>query len=228
MNRTSVFIVDAHPLFRRGVRTAIEAQEDMVVLGEASAGQPAVTEVLSLQPDLMLIDVALPGMTGLDLLRSVKHAQPRTGFIIITEKEDEEDLFVAVKLGAAAYFKKNVGPDVLVDAIRKVSQGEYLINDNVLSRPTLASRVLGSFRDLTKSVEPLAEPLFIPLSGREVEVLDSVAKGNSNKEIARVLKISDQTVKNHITSILRKLAVNDRTHAVVFALRQGWISMDPA
>ncbi len=129
-------------------------------------------------------------------------------------------------MGAAAYFLKDVDPAILVDAIRKVSQGEYLINDNVLARPMLASRVLKSFRELAIG-EPETEPLFVPLSAREVEVLDYIAKGNSNKEIARVLKISDQTVKNHITSILRKLAVNDRTQAVVYALRRGWIKMDP-
>ncbi len=227
MNRISVFIVDARPLFRHGIRTAVEAQNDMVVLGESADGQTAVTQASRNPPDLMLIDVALPGISGLEVLRTVKHIQPRTGFIIITEEEDEADLFMAVKLGAAAYFRKNVGAEMLVDAIRKVSQGEYLINDKVLSRPTLASKVLGAFREVA-TARPDTEPLFVPLSGREIEVLDSIAKGNSNKAIARVLKISDQTVKNHITSILRKLAVNDRTHAVVFALRRGWIILDPA
>ncbi|MGH2365339.1 MAG: response regulator [Chloroflexota bacterium] len=226
MERISVFIVDAHPLFRQGIRSTVEAEPDMSVCGEAADGQTAVSEVTNNAPDLMLIDVDLPLMNGLEVLRSVKHIQPRTGVIIITNQEDEEDLFRAIKLGAAAYFLKDVAPDMLVEAVRKVSQGEYLINDNVLARPMLASRVLKSFRELAIG-EPETEPLFVPLSAREVEVLDYIAKGNSNKEIARVLKISDQTVKNHITSILRKLAVNDRTQAVVYALRRGWIKMDP-
>lgn len=226
MEQISVFIVDAHPLFRQGIRATLEAQSDMVVTGEAPDGQTAVNEASANAPDLMLIDVALPVMNGLEVLRSIKHIQPRTSVIIITDQEDEEDLFRAIKLGAAAYFLKDVDPTVLVDAVRRVSQGEYLINDNVLARPLLASRVLKSFRELAVG-EPGTEPLFVPLSAREVEVLDYIAKGNSNKEIARVLKISDQTVKNHITSILRKLAVNDRTQAVVYALRKGWIKMDP-
>jgi DNA-binding NarL/FixJ family response regulator len=226
VDQISVFIVDAHPLFRQGIRATIEAQPDMTVVGEAADGQGAVNDASSAAPDIMLIDVTLPIMNGLEVLRSIKHIQPHTGIIIITDQEDEEDLFRAIKLGAAAYFLKDVDPSVLVDAVRRVSQGEYLINDNVLARPLLASRVLKSFRELAVG-EPGTEPLFVPLSAREVEVLDYIAKGNSNKEIARVLKISDQTVKNHITSILRKLAVNDRTQAVVYALRKGWIKMDP-
>ena len=113
-------------------------------------------------------------------------------------------------------------PEEMIHTIERVAQGEYLINDSVLAKPVLASRVLKSFRDLATGDQEV-EPLFIPLSAREVEVLDYIAKGNSNKEIARALSISDQTVKNHITSIMRKLAVNDRTQAVVYALRQGWI-----
>ncbi|MBV9121211.1 MAG: response regulator transcription factor [Chloroflexi bacterium] len=222
-----MFIVDAHPLFRQGIRATLEAQPDMRVTGEAADGQSAVNDASASTPDLMLIDVALPVMNGLEVLRSIKHIQPRTGVIIITDQEDEEDLFRAIKLGAAAYFLKDVAPEVLIEAVRRVSQGEYLINDNVLARPLLASRVLKSFRELAVGDPGGTEPLFVPLSAREVEVLDYIAKGNSNKEIARVLKISDQTVKNHITSILRKLAVNDRTQAVVYALRKGWIKMDP-
>src|SRR5205814_5258218 len=190
LEEVSVFIVDAHPLFRQGIRATIESQEDMTVVGEAADGQTAVNEASTSSPDLMLIDVALPIMNGFEVLRSIKHIQPRTGVVIITDQEDEEDLFRAIKLGAAAYFLKDVDPAVLVDAVRRVSQGEYLINDNVLARPLLASRVLKSFRELAVG-EPGTEPLFVPLSAREVEVLDYIAKGNSNKEIARVLKISD-------------------------------------
>jgi DNA-binding NarL/FixJ family response regulator len=145
----------------------------------------------------------------------------------MTTRDDEEKLFYAIKYGAAAYLLKSVDAEELHRVIRRVAQGEYLINDSVLAKPILASKVLKSFRDLAEEVDHEVEPLFIPLSSREVQVLDFIAKGNSNKEIARVLGISDQTVKNHITSILRKLAVNDRTQAVVYALRKGWIKMDP-
>ena len=119
----------------------------------------------------------------------------------------------------------NIEADELIQVIRRVAHGEYIINENVLSRPFVAARVLDKFRELTQT-DQAAESVFSPLTPREVEILDCVAQGNSNKEIARQLGISDQTVKNHITSILRKLAVNDRTQAVVMALKRGWLSID--
>jgi DNA-binding NarL/FixJ family response regulator len=149
--------------------------------------------------------------------------------IMLTPSEDEERLFQSIKVGAAAYYTRNITPGELIEAVRKVSQGEYLINDDVLSKPQLASRVLKSFRELTVEEEEgdnENKDSYSPLSSREVEILDYIARGNSNKEIAKSLKISDQTVKNHITSILKKLSVSDRTAAVVHALRHGWIKME--
>jgi DNA-binding NarL/FixJ family response regulator len=138
--------------------------------------------------------------------------------------EDDEQLFHAIRVGAAAYCTKDAQQDEIIKLIRRVARGEYLINENVLQRPFVASRVLDQFRELSQ-METGAEGVFSPLTPREVEILDCVAQGNSNKEIARILNISDQTVKNHITSILRKLAVNDRTQAVIYALRHGWIRL---
>ena len=143
----------------------------------------------------------------------------------MTTHEDDEQLFHAIRVGAAAYATKDIESEDLVDLIRRVARGEYLINDNVLSRPFVASRVLDQFRELS-SIDTVAENVFSPLTPREIEILDHVAQGNSNKEIARILSISDQTVKNHITSILRKLAVNDRTQAVIYALKHGWIRLE--
>ncbi len=146
--------------------------------------------------------------------------------MILTPSEDEERLFQSIKVGAAAYYTRNITPEELTDAVRRVSHGEYLINDDVLSKPQLANRVLKSFRELSvEEEEAPGKDSYSPLSSREVEILDYIAQGNSNKEIAKSLKISDQTVKNHITSILKKLSVNDRTAAVVHALRHGWIQM---
>jgi len=129
-----------------------------------------------------------------------------------------------IRVGASAYAIKDIASEDLISLIRRVGRGEYLINENVLSRPFVASRVLDQFRELA-AVDEMSEAVFSPLTPREVEILDCVARGNSNKEIARLLSISDQTVKNHITSILRKLAVNDRTQAVIYALRHGWIKL---
>jgi DNA-binding NarL/FixJ family response regulator len=220
-----ILVVDDHPLFRQGVRWALDAEPDMEVVGEAADGEQALTMSMELVPDVVLSDVNIPGPDGVEITRALKGVLPRTPVILMTAYDDEEQLFDAIKVGAAAYFLKDLGPTELMDGIRRVSHGEYLINENVLSKPMVASRVLKQFTDFSPE-EKGVEPLFVPLSNREIEVLDQIAKGNSNKEIARALKISDQTVKNHITSILRKLAVNDRTQAVVYAIRHGWIKME--
>ena len=138
--------------------------------------------------------------------------------------EDEDALFDAIKAGAAAFILKDVGPDDLVTIIRRVVAGEYLINDKVFAKPAVASRVLKEFRELAVYGQEAA-PIFAPLSPREVEILDNIAQGMTNKQVAYALSISEQTVKNHMSSILRKLSVNDRTQAVVYAMRQGWIRM---
>jgi DNA-binding NarL/FixJ family response regulator len=220
-----VLVVDDHPLFRQGVRFALDAEPDIEVVGEAADGDEALRMALELAPDVVLSDVNLPGPDGVEIVRTLKGALPHTVVILMTAYDDEDQLFDAVRVGAAAYFLKDLGPAELMESIRRVRKGENLINENVLSKPMVASRVLKQFTDLS-SVDRDVEPLFVPLSNREIEVLDRIAHGNSNKEIARTLGISDQTVKNHITSILRKLAVNDRTQAVVYAIRHGWIKMD--
>ena len=219
-----VLIVDDHPLFRQGVRWALDSEPDIEVVGEAADGEHAMELAAKLAPDVVLSDVNIPGPDGVEIARALKGVLPRTAVILMTAYDDEEQLFDAIRVGAAAYFLKDLGPQELMDGIRRVNRGEYLINENVLSKPLVASRVLKQFSD--PSSEKEAEPLFIPLSPREIEVLEQIAQGHSNKEIARFLKISDQTVKNHITSILRKLAVNDRTEAVVYAIRRGWIKME--
>ncbi len=225
MERVRVLIADDHPIFRQGLRGVLESEPDIEVVGEAADGKQAITLARAVAPDVILVDVHMPGSDGLEVARSVKLHLPRAGIILMTAYDDEEQLFQAIKVGASAFFLKDIRPDELLDGIRRAAQGEYLINESVLTKPLVASRVLKQFRDLSMVGQEM-EPLFVPLSAREIEVLDYIARGNSNKEIARALKISDQTVKNHITSILRKLAVNDRTQAVVYALRRGWIKME--
>lgn len=224
-HRIRVLIVDDHPLFRQGVRWALEVEPDIEVVGEAADGQQALAMAKELSPDVVLSDVNVPEPNGIEIARVLKSVLPYASVVLMTAYDDEEQLFEAVRVGAAAYFLKDLGPHELMDSIRRVSQGENLINEVALERPAVASRVLKQFHELSAEGGDV-EPLFVPLSNREIEVLDQIAHGNSNKEIARVLGISDQTVKNHITSILRKLAVNDRTQAVVFAIRHGWIKME--
>jgi DNA-binding NarL/FixJ family response regulator len=161
----------------------------------------------------------------LEVARALKRRQPHAGVIILTMHQDDEQLFNAIRAGASAYCTKDIEPEQLIDVITRVARGEYLINEMVLSRPFVASRVLDQFRELSR-LDRTSSGVFSPLTPREIEILDCVARGYSNKEIAQALNISDQTVKNHITSILRKLAVNDRTQAVIYALRHGWIKLE--
>ncbi len=226
MDSIRIMLIDEHPLFRQGCRATLEAAGDCVVIAESSSSREGLDLAKQHMPDVILIDALLSTNDALELARQLRHASPRVAIIMLTAFEDEEQLFQTMKLGAAAYLLKGISPDELVEAVRKVSRGIYIINDNVLSRPTVAKRVLRVFREMTAEEPPEVQPLYSPLSGREIEILDYIARGNSNKEIAKSLGISDQTVKNHITSILKKLSVNDRTAAVVHALRKGWIKMD--
>jgi DNA-binding NarL/FixJ family response regulator len=226
MESIRVILIDEHPLFRQGCRATLEGTGVCVVVAETSGSREGLELAKQYLPDVILIDALLSTNDALELARQLRHSAPQVAIIMLTAFEDEEQLFQSMKLGAAAYLLKGISPEELIDAVTRVSKGVYIINDNVLSRPTVAKRVLRVFREMTAEEPPEVQPLYSPLSTREIEILDYIARGNSNKEIAKSLKISDQTVKNHITSILKKLSVNDRTAAVVHALRKGWIKMD--
>ncbi len=220
----SILIVDDHPLFRQGVRATLERERDLRVVGEAADGQQAIQMTEELSPDVVLIDISLPGLNGLEVARVIKRRQPQVHLIVLTVYEDDEQLFNAIRAGASAYSSKDIEPSALVRMIRDVGRGRYLIDEHVFSKPHIATRVLRQFRELAAAEEELGA-LFSPLTGREIEILDCIAQGLTNKEIADRLCISSQTVKNHVTSILRKLQVNDRTSAVIYALRRGWIRL---
>jgi DNA-binding NarL/FixJ family response regulator len=225
-DKIRVLIIDDHPLFRQGIRWSLEAAGDMEVVGEAENGQEAIKLAERLQPDdVVLVDINLPGLNGLEVARVIKRRGPRIGMIVLSVYEDDEQLFQAIKVGAAAYSSKDVHPDALLRMIREVASGKYLINDSVLAKPHVATRVLHQFRELAATEDEQTSALFAPLTSREIEILDCIARGLSNKEIANELSISGQTVKNHITSILSKLQVNDRTMAVIYAIQRGWIKM---
>lgn len=226
METIRVIVVDEQPLFRQGICSTLEQMGDCEIIGTSTDEEEILELSRTGNPDVALIDAGLTTADPLEIARQLRHLAPQMAIIILTPSEDEERLFQSIKVGAAAYYTRNITPEELKDAVRRVSHGEYLINDDVLSKPQLASRVLKSFRELSvEEEEPPGKDTYSPLSSREVEILDYIAQGNSNKEIAKSLKISDQTVKNHITSILKKLSVNDRTAAVVHALRHGWIKM---
>jgi DNA-binding NarL/FixJ family response regulator len=222
--RIRILLVDDHALVRVGMRSILEREPDFEIVGEAEDGRRAQDVAADTDPDIVLMDLSLPAPGGIEATSRIKREIPAAGIIILAVDEDEEALFDAIKAGAAAFILKDVGPDDLVTIIRRVSAGEYLINDKVFARPAVASRVLKEFRELAVYGQEAA-PIFAPLSPREVEILDNIAQGMTNKQVAYALSISEQTVKNHMSSILRKLSVNDRTQAVVYAMRQGWIRM---
>jgi DNA-binding NarL/FixJ family response regulator len=224
MDAIRVLIMDDHPIFRHGLRWVLETAPDIKVVGEAANGQEAIQLAERLMPDVVLIDINLPGINGLEIARVLKRRDARMRLIVLSVVEDDEQLFNAIRVGVAAYAAKGITPEELMRIIREVAAGAYLINDLVMSKPHVATRVLSQFRELTSAGDENSQ-LFAPLTSREIEILDCIARGLSNKEIASQLSISGQTVKNHITSILAKLQVNDRTMAVIFAIQKGWIKM---
>jgi DNA-binding NarL/FixJ family response regulator len=223
-DKTTILLVDDHALFRVGMRNILEKETGMEVIGEAEDTRGAFDLSVQLSPDIILMDLSLPAPGGIETTQRIKRELPSAGIIVLAVNEDEDALFEAIKAGAAAFILKDVAPDDLVAIIRRVANGEYLINDKVFAKPAVASRVLKEFRELAIYGQEAA-PIFAPLSPREVEILDNIAQGMTNKQVAYALSISEQTVKNHMSSILRKLSVNDRTQAVVYAMRQGWIRM---
>jgi DNA-binding NarL/FixJ family response regulator len=222
--KTTILLVDNHALFRVGMRNILEREPGFEIIGEADDTRGAFDLSVQLSPDIILMDLSLPAPGGIETTQRIKRELPSAGIIVLAVNEDEDALFDAIKAGAAAFILKDVAPDDLVAIIHRVASGEYLINDKVFAKPAVASRVLKEFRELAIYGQEAA-PIFAPLSPREVEILDNIAQGMTNKQVAYALSISEQTVKNHMSSILRKLSVNDRTQAVVYAMRQGWIRM---
>jgi DNA-binding NarL/FixJ family response regulator len=223
-DKIRILVVDDHALFRVGISNILGQVREFDVVGEAADGRAALEMAGAVSPGIVLMDLSLPPPGGLETTQRIRREYPATAVVVMAQDEDEESLFASIKAGAAAFVIKDISPDDLIHVVRRVSQGEFLINDKVFSKPAVASRVLKEFRELAVYGQE-AQPIFAPLSPREVEILDNIAQGMTNKQVAYALSISEQTVKNHMSSILRKLAVNDRTQAVVYAMRQGWIKM---
>ncbi|MBI3536820.1 MAG: response regulator transcription factor [Chloroflexi bacterium] len=223
-SKIRVLIVDDHPLFRAGLRRVLELEPELSIEGEAADGQEALMKAKALKPQVILMDVNLPGKNGLQVTREIKADLDEIAVIVLTAYHDDEQMLHALRSGASAYFPKDVDPSHLVKAIHDTAQGNYVVNDAVLGKPQVATWLLNQFEQMASTGER-GEYAFQPLSTREMEILTCITSGQSNKEIAKQLGISRQTVKNHMTSILRKLAVNDRTQAAVYALRRGWIRL---
>ncbi len=217
-----ILLADASRLTTLGITQVLEKEADMEILTVVTDGEEAVAKTIELEPDVLVIEVDLPRLSGIKATQRVRRELPHVGVVVLTVEDEEQTLFEAIRAGAAAYLHKDCDPVELVDAIRKVRAGQFIINEKIFQRPAVASKVLAEFRELSV-YGPGSTHVFAPLSPREVQILDNIAQGMTNKEVAYALAISEQTVKNHMSSILRKLSVNDRTQAVVYAIRQGWI-----
>ena len=229
MLKRRVLLIEDHPMFRRGLKRMLEETGRFSVVAEAGNGHEAIHFADVHNPELMLVDVQLPGVTGLKVARVLRKQHPTAKIVFLSMHVDDDRIFDAIRAGAAAFLTKDIDAETLIDSLRRVLNGENLINGLVLGRPQLAWRVLSEFRQLSTDGDAEAETPYapLPLSAREIEVLDCVAQGFSNKEIAEALFVTEQTVKNHMTSVLRKLNVNDRVQAVLYAVKHGWIEIGP-
>jgi NarL family two-component system response regulator LiaR len=211
MEQITVLIVDDHAIVRHGLRTFFETQPCLLVLGEADSGEAAVRLAAELIPDVVLMDLVMPGMGGIEAIRQIKQESPQSQIIALTSYHDDEYIFPALYAGALSYVLKNVHPEELAEVVRKAARGESVLH------PHVASRVIQEMQG-AKQVFP---HLLTHLSERELEVLRLIANGLSNAAIAEQLTISEKTVKKHVSNILAKLHLLDRTQAAVMAWQQG-------
>ena len=212
----TVLLVDDHEMVRRGVRAFLQTRPDITVVAEAGSGEEAVRLAAEHAPDVALMDLIMPGMDGVEATRRLTARSPRTNVVMLTSYHDDEHIFPAIRAGALSYVLKEIGPEELADAVRKAAAGEAVLHPRVAAR--VVRELHGARRD-----EPNA---FRELSDRELEVLKLIAEGLSNTEISGRLFISEKTTKNHVSNILGKLHLADRTQAAVYAWRQGVVRRD--
>jgi DNA-binding NarL/FixJ family response regulator len=224
-HKIRIVVVDDHPVFRQGLRDVLMAEDDLDVIGEASDGEQALQLVRELLPDVVIMDVNIPGLNGLQVVHHLQQERISSYVLMLTAYDDAEQVFLAIRYGASGYFPKEVTPHKLIQAIRHISQGYSVIGDQVMDESQLAAWLLGATERFGGEGPGRLEEPMPSLSPREMEVLQLITHGLPNKIIAQRLDISHQTVKNHITSILHKLDVGDRTQAALYALRRGWVRL---
>ncbi|MFC2045279.1 LuxR C-terminal-related transcriptional regulator [Chloroflexota bacterium] len=225
-NRIKVFIISHQVLFRQGVELSLSSVSDIEISGDADFNNGVPFNIDNMPPDVTIIDIDAPSDAGLTMARTIKQRLPSIGIIMVTSTLNSGQFFTALKFQAAACVSKEIIPDQLIDMVRRVARGEHPINESLVTQPSVAEQVLQQFQELSWRSE--AEDIISPLTPRETEILNYVAQGYLNKQIAFQLGISEQTIKNHVTSILRKLNANARTEAVVKAVKQGLVSLDYA
>jgi NarL family two-component system response regulator LiaR len=218
----TVLLVDDHEVVRRGLRAFLEAHPEFTVVGEAESGAAAIQLAQEHIPDVVLMDLVMPGMDGVEATRQVRGISPRTQVVVLTSYHEDEHIFPALQAGAISYILKDVKMDELTEAVRRAAQGEATLH------PHVATRVLQELHGAKADREHLGSEryLYTELTPREMDVLKWIANGLSNKEIAEQLVISEYTVKGHVSNILSKLHLTDRTQAAVYAWREGIVRHD--
>ena len=207
----TVLIVDDHSVVRQGVRAFLEAQIDLHIIGEAASGEEAIRLAQESIPDVVLMDLLMPGMNGVEATRQVKRVSPRSQVVVLTSYSEDENIFPALRAGAISYTLKDIHPLELVEVVRKAARGESVLH------PRIAARVIQEVRETKRAVPAV----FMELTERELDVLRLIAEGETNAAIAEKLVLSEKTVKGHVSNILSKLHIADRTQAAVFAWQEG-------
>ncbi|MFC2034378.1 response regulator [Chloroflexota bacterium] len=219
MDTIKVLIVDDHALFRRGIAAVLASQKNLEITGEAIDGLEAIEMAKKTNPDVILMDLNMPRCSGLEAIQALQSEMPKIRILVLTVSEMEEDLFAAVKFGATGYLLKKSEPDELINAITQIAQGGVIVS------PLMATKLLTEFKDLTTvSGEELSKNIDTDLSPRETEVLQQVAQGATNKEIADTLFISENTVKTHLKNIMETLHLANRSQAAAYAVKKGLVS----
>jgi len=213
----TVLIADDHPVVREGILAYLQTQPDMTVVAEAATGTDAVHLAVEHRPDVVLLDLVMPEMDGIDVIRHIRHAVPQTRIVVLTSFHDDEHIFPALKAGALSYLLKDIKPKELAEAVRQAARGEAILHSRVATRLV---------HDL-HSEHPSSNNPFTALTAREYEVLELIAAGKSNAEIAAQLTLSEKTIKGYVSNILDKLYLTDRTQAAVWAWREGIVRRMP-
>lgn len=235
MNTIRILIADDQPFIRAGIKevlTQVDTSEELEIIecDPGDHGNEAIRQISAHFPDVIILDIGYPLNKGLEVAREISRALPGTQMLLLSAnpEEDDDELLEVIKTGVAGYLRSRAcSPSELLEIMKQVSNGEYPINKSVGSRPKVAWRVLKQFQEILSDVRK-EDDIITPLTSRESQILTLVAEGNQNKQIARILGVSEQTIKNHVSTILRKLNANDRAHAVMLAIRNGLVPVPPS
>lgn len=222
-----IFIADDHVLLRQGIKKVLLFEDDLEVVGEAGDGQETLAKTLVLQPDVLLLDLNMPSLSGIEVIKELQKAKCRTKIIALTIHDSDEYVLEVLKNGALGYLLKDIDPDILIRAIHTVKRGHAFVYPQLAERIFGQPGTMGNMGDVqSKAQEIWSESRNIRLTNREMDVLSCIAQGFTNLDIAKALSVSEKTVKNHLTNIFRKLNVTDRTQALVYVLKHKIISLN--